>query len=316
MKVRKKSGKSCRDFPSLYTYRMLQPTVLQEKRDITHLSGYRTSTTARYYYEIFREEDLNHLLEFSRFSRESNLPILIISRGTNLLFVENEYPGIVIKNSLSGWKYDEDTKILQTFANESLWNIADTLEKEYNNSLWHRFIWLPGSVGGAVYGNAGCFGLETESNFLKATVYDMKEGVRKYFDKSDMEFGYRHSMLKLHPEYILISAVFDLSKKVEKYHSDVDNIDFRENKQPKGYSCGSFFKNPSKEQSAWWLIESVWLKWYHHGWAFWSDIHANFLMSDGKTCTGKDLYELVQLTEKKVYEKHWIQLVNEVKIIM
>jgi UDP-N-acetylenolpyruvoylglucosamine reductase len=59
-----------------------------------------------------------------------------------------------------------------------------------------------------------------------------------------MHFSYRSSILKETENYFLISAKFDLSKKVEKYHSDVDNIDFRENKQPKGNSCGSFFKNP------------------------------------------------------------------------
>lgn len=59
-----------------------------------------------------------------------------------------------------------------------------------------------------------------------------------------MQFSYRSSLLKTSENYFLISATFDLSQKVEKYHSDVDNIDFRENKQPKGNSCGSFFKNP------------------------------------------------------------------------
>ena len=59
-----------------------------------------------------------------------------------------------------------------------------------------------------------------------------------------MNFTYRSSILKEIEKYFLISATFNLSQKVEKYHSDVDNIDFRENKQPKGNSCGSFFKNP------------------------------------------------------------------------
>lgn len=59
-----------------------------------------------------------------------------------------------------------------------------------------------------------------------------------------MNFTYRSSILKETEKYFLISATFNLSQKVEKYHSDVDNIDFRENKQPKGNSCGSFFKNP------------------------------------------------------------------------
>jgi len=66
-----------------------------------------------------------------------------------------------------------------------------------------------------------------------------------------MNFNYRTSILKQNNnKYFLIEAVFDLSIKHEKYHSDVDNIYFRENKQPKGNTCGSFFKNPNREQSA------------------------------------------------------------------
>jgi UDP-N-acetylenolpyruvoylglucosamine reductase len=76
-------------------------------------------------------------------------------------------------------------------------------------------------------------------------------------NKEEMQFAYRHSIFKENPHLFLIGACFDLSEKQEKYHSDVDNIDFRENKQPKGYCCGSFFKNPSKETSAGYLIESV-----------------------------------------------------------
>jgi UDP-N-acetylenolpyruvoylglucosamine reductase len=66
-----------------------------------------------------------------------------------------------------------------------------------------------------------------------------------------MNFSYRNSILKENNnKFFLIEAKFDLSKKIEKYHSDVDNIDFRENKQPKGNTCGSFFKNPNREYSA------------------------------------------------------------------
>jgi UDP-N-acetylmuramate dehydrogenase len=102
---------------------------------------------------------------------------------------------------------------------------------------------------------------------------------------------------------------------VEKYHSDVDNIDFRENKQPKGNCCGSFFKNPNKEQSAGSLIESVGLRGYRHGGAYWSDIHANFLMSDGISCPPSDLIELVRLTQDRVQKETGIRLENEVRII-
>jgi UDP-N-acetylmuramate dehydrogenase len=62
-------------------------------------------------------------------------------------------------------------------------------------------------------------------------------------------------MMKDHKNYFLLSAEFDLSRKVERYRSDVDNIYFREHKQPKGYSCGSFWKNPTRDLSAGALIE-------------------------------------------------------------
>ena len=143
----------------------------------------------------------------------------------------------------------------------------------------------------------------------------MLSGKQMTVSKNEMQFSYRHSFLKDFPHLFLISTTFDLSQKIEKYHSDVDNIDFRENKQPKGNCCGSFFKNPGKEHSAGSLIERVGLKGYHHGGAYWSTLHANFLMSDGESCPPSDLLELVRLTQDLVREETGIELANEVRII-
>lgn len=231
-----------------------------------------------------------------------------------------------MKNSLFGWNFDIQDKILTTASAESIWNIAWALEKDYHEPLWHRFIGLPGTIAGAVVGNAGCFGLETASNFLDATAYDMRTGEIKVFSKADMQFAYRHSYFKDHPEYFLVSARFDLSKKVEKYASDVDNIDFRENKQPKGNSCGSFFKNPTefpegyiqtsdeRPPSAGALIEHIGFKGYRIGGAYWSPLHANFLLAD-TDCTPEDLITLVRMTQERVKAETGFDLVNEVRII-
>jgi UDP-N-acetylmuramate dehydrogenase len=89
---------------------------------------------------------------------------------------------------------------------------------------------------------------------------------------------------------------------------------FREHKQPKGNTCGSFFKNPSRENSAWKLIEEVWLKWNKIWWAFFSDKHANFLMNDG-TATYTDLLDLIKLAQEKVKGTYNVDLVPEVRII-
>lgn len=287
---------------------------LEKNKDITELSNYKTPSKAQYYFELCHENDVKKIYEIHTWAHKNNIPTLYISGGTNMLFAFECFEGIVIKNSLWWWTYDKDTKILHSYGAESIWDIAVSLEKNYGQDLWHRFIWLPGSVAGAVYWNAGCFGLETENNFVECKVLDLENGKVSTFKKDEMDFSYRTSRIKKEKKYFVISAVFDLSQKVEKYHSDVDNIDFRENKQPKGNSCGSFFKNPSKEQSAGYLIEQVWLKWYSIGGAYFSEKHANFLMHNGQG-SYKDMLELIELAQAKVKSTFDIELENEVQII-
>ena len=290
-------------------------SFLTQNHEIGHYSGYKTHVTCEYFYELVSENNLPRLHEAYLFALQNDLPFLIIGGGTNLLFSEKHFPGVVIKNSLSGYEYDTDKKLLKAYSSESIWDIASALEEKYSENIWHRFIGLPGSIGGAVFGNAGCFGLETESNFTQATLYDMNKWVRIDLSKEDMQFSYRHSFLKENPHLFLVWALFDLSEVHEKYASTVDNIYFREYKQPKGNCCGSFFKNPSRDLSAGMLIESVGLKWYRHGGAYWSDLHANFLMSDGENCLPSDLIELIKLTQERVKTEKWIDLVPEVRII-
>lgn len=282
--------------------------------DISWLSNYKTPAKARYYFELSDTEDIDKILEIVTWAKENNTKILWVSWGTNMLFAFDTYDGIVIKNSLAWWTYNSDSKILVSYGSEPIWNIAELLEKNYWQALWHRFIWLPGSVAWAVYGNAWCFGLETENNFVSCEVLDLEDGSIKTLYKEDMKFSYRSSILKLEKKYFLITATFDLSKKIEKYHSEVDNIDFRENKQPKWNSCGSFFKNPNKEWSAGYLIEQVWLKWHKIGWAYFSQRHANFLMNDG-TWSYRDLLDLIAHAQKLVLDQFDIKLENEVQII-
>lgn len=287
---------------------------ISENINITNFSNFKTPATAKYFFEITSENDIGKLFDIVEWSKKEDINILWISSGTNMLFAFDEYKWIVIKNSLKWWTYHTDTKILESYGAESIWNIAESLERECWQDLWHRFIWLPWSIAGAVYGNAWCFGLETESNFLSCVVLDLNSGQSKVLSKSDMQFSYRSSILKLEKKYFLVSATFDLSTKKEKYHSDVDNIDFRENKQPKWNCCGSFFKNPSKEQSAWYLIEQVWLKWHKIWGAYFSELHANFLMHDG-LWSYHDLIELINLAQEKVSKQFNVKLENEVQII-
>lgn len=258
---------------------------------------------------------LENLHEIFLFSQEKKLPLLVISGGTNILFSRDFFPGIVLKNSLRGYDFDKKTKKLTTFSGESITELAKILENIYQMPIWHRFIGLPGAVAGAVVGNAGCFGLEIQHNFESAEIFDMKNNRIFTLTNAEMHFDYRFSILKNHPEYFVTRANFDLGEIRQKYESDVDNIAFRETKQPKNPSCGSFFKNPSREVSAGFLIESVGLKGQGIGGALWSDIHANFLISADDSCRPEDLMALVRQTQKMVAEKTGYCLENEVRII-
>lgn len=287
---------------------------LEHKKNITNLSNYKTPAYAQYFFELKDTNDIDKAYEIYAWAKDESLPILFISWGTNLLFAFDEYKWVVVKNSLQWWTYDTQTSLLTSYWTESIWDIAESLENDYGQDIWHRFIWLPGSIAWAIYWNAGCFWLETENNFLECEVLNLDTGELLTLKKDDMEFSYRNSIIKKEKKFFIIHASFDLSKVVEKYSSTVDNIDFRENKQPKWNSCGSFFKNPNRDQSAGYLIEQVWLKGFQIWGAYFSEKHANFLMHDWSG-TYKDMLELIQLAQEKVKLEFWIELENEVQII-
>lgn len=286
---------------------------LKKDIDISDLSNFKTQAFAKYFFEINNRQDIDKLAFIYNYAKVNNLKILFIWWGTNLLFAFDIFNWIVIKNCLRWWNYDNKTKILEVYSSEYISDIAKDLFDNWQ-TLWKRFIWLPWSVWWAIYWNAWCFWLEIESNFLSAEVLDLDNWSIVLLDKEQMDFEYRTSKIKNTNNYFIISAKFDLSTLVEKYSSDIDNIHFREYKQPKGNSCGSFFKNPSKEHSAWKLIEEVWLKWKKIWWAFFSDIHANFLMSDW-TASYSDLLNLIELAKNEVNRKFNIELIPEVRII-
>ena len=289
--------------------------ILEKNIEITNLSNFKTKAFSKYYFEINNEKDLFLLFDIVKFSKESNLSLLFIWAWTNMLFAFDVFDWIVIKNNLDWWSYNEETKILESYSNELISDISVNLEEKLWQGLWHRFIWLPWSIGWAVYWNAWCFWLDTEDNFIEADIMDLNNWHMSTIAKENMSFSYRSSFLKeKNNSYFLIKARFDLSKKIERYHSDVDNIFFREHKQPKWNTCWSFFKNPSREQSAWYLIEHVWLKWHHVWWAYFSEKHANFLMNDW-TAIFEDLISLINLAKKRVKEIFNIELINEVRII-
>lgn len=288
---------------------------LKKNVDISDLSWFKTKAFTKYYFEINSIEDLSFLKYITEFSKNNNLKILFVWWWTNILFAFDLYNWIIIKNNLKWFYYDKNTNILEVYSSEKIWEIREKLEKKYNQNIWHRFIWLPWSIWWATFWNAGCFGLEIENNFLSCEVYNLENNKIEILDKKEVKFSYRNSIFKETQKYFIIKIKFDLSKVIEKYSSSIDNIKFREEVQPKWNSCWSFFKNPSSKISAWYLIEQVWLKWFSYKNAYFSDKHANFLMTKNDLWDYRDLIFLVEKAKKLVLEKYNINLENEVRII-
>lgn len=285
---------------------------MKQHVDISHLSWYQTPARARYFVS-FEGDNIDEVRAAVRFIREMKLPILTIAGGRNSLLAFDEYPGLVIYNSSEGYNLGVDRQ-LSVLSGQSIWDLAEALENDHGIDLWHRFQGLPGSVGGAVFGNAGCFWLEIGPYVTSIQILDMQTGDILTKTGEELNFDYRWSECKNHPEWFILSIDFDLSELREKYVSEEEPLLWRERVQPVWLSCGSFFKNPSREQSAGSLIESVGLKGYHHGGAYFSEKHANFLMSDG-TATWQELTELITMAQERVREQFQIQLEPEVRII-
>lgn len=175
---------------------------------------------------------------------------------------------------------------------------------------------FPGTIGGIVTMNASAHNQSLADVFESALVFDIKTKQLKTFNKNDMNFSYRNSIIK-REEYILLEAVLNLNiKPKEEIHMQMaQNKEFRKNKQPNlsKPNCGSVFKNP-KDDSAGRLLEAVGAKDFCIGGAKVYEKHANFIINFDNA-TSEDVSLLMENMYNKVKEKFNIELIPEVEYI-
>ncbi len=175
---------------------------------------------------------------------------------------------------------------------------------------------IPGSVGGAIVGNAGCYGKETKDFLEEVEIFNIKTGKISIVKPSELGFDYRHSRLKENSELIVLSAIFKLEKvnKKQALKEIAAEKQLRLDKHPQGPSCGSWFKNPERGVPAWKFIETAGMKGTIVGGAKISRKHANFLVNYHHA-KAIDIFKLSKLVQRKVKSKTKIDLEPEVKII-
>lgn len=285
---------------------------LEENKDLKYLSSFRTNAWAKYFFELKNLDDIEKLKEIINFARQNNLKYEFIWAWTNLLFAFEEFEWIIIKNSIRSENLILAWNILEVYS----WDIVVLKTRQLIDKSFTKFasfLWLPGTFWWALVGNAWCFWLEIKDIFVSALLLDLESLEIIEIDKEFMNFEYRNSKLKNNKNYFVISMKLDISG--QNNLADVEEaIKKRKETQPWWVAtCWSFFKNPVWD-SAWSLIEAVWLKWHILNWAKISEKHANFFVNFDNA-NYKDILELRDLAKEKVKKEFEIELEEEVKII-
>ncbi|YCA42644.1 UDP-N-acetylmuramate dehydrogenase [Bacillus sp. JZ8] len=246
--------------------------------------------------------------------KKHNIPWRAIGRGSNLLVSDEGIKGAVIKlgRDISDLTVEE-TKV-KVGGGYSIVALATQLSRKGLTGLEFA-AGIPGSVGGAVYMNAGAHGSDMSKILEKALVL-FEDGTIEWLTNDELQFSYRHSILQNERPGICIEAVLSLEEGnreaiVEKIQK---NKDYRKETQPWNFPCaGSIFRNPLPNYAGE-LIEKNGLKGYEIGGAKVSDLHANFIVNTG-SATAQDVVDLITYIQKTIKEKEGIEMHTEVEIV-
>lgn len=261
----------------------------------------------------FEPKNIDALKKAIVYLKEANIPIRAIGRGSNLLVADGGIEGAVIKvgEGLNHLKQD-DNKIT-VGGGYSLIPLATLMSREAFTGLEFA-AGIPGSVGGAVFMNAGAHGSDMSQIVEKALIL-FPDGELKWLSNEELGFSYRTSVLQK-TGGICVEAALVLEKgDKETIMAELKkNKDYRRNTQPWNFPCcGSVFRNPLPNYAGQ-LIESSGLKGTKIGGAQISEMHANFIVNTGDA-KAQDVLDLISFIQKTIKEKHGIDIETEVEII-
>jgi len=287
--------------------------LLPEVKENVSLAQYTTfkiGGNAKYFFTAKRREEI---IKAVKAAQQCDLSFFILANGSNVLFSDNGFNGLVIKlentnNELrNNIIYAESGTMLSTIVNKATENGLSGLE-------WAAGI--PGTVGGAVRGNAGAFNTSMSDILNSVEAIDVSSLEVKNYEVKNCEFEYRNSVFKKNKNLIILSTKIKLEKedkeKIDKRTEEY--ISYRKSHHPLEFSsAGSIFKNPL-EFSAGELIEKCGLNGKIIGNAQISEKHCNFIINLGEA-TAKDVLALIKLAKEKVKENFEIELEEEIIIL-
>lgn len=286
---------------------------LQQNVSLVSHTSSRVGGVAAYF---VAESDLNTFASDVSWCYEKDLPFTILGGGTNVLVSSTGIDALVLHNRCNKIEItgtDEQPLIHaesgSTFAAVSRFAAQNAL----SGLEWACAI--PGTLGGAVYGNAGAFGSDMSKTLKMAYIVHREIG-NQTLSTEEMAYSYRSSTLKRDPgKAVVLAADLNVQKgDGEQIKLIMDaNIAKRKASQPGGASMGSTFKNPVGDHAGR-LIEASGLKGTKVGGVQVSPVHANFLINDG-TGRPEDYLELIRLIQSTVAQKFGVALELEIELI-
>jgi UDP-N-acetylmuramate dehydrogenase len=264
---------------------------------------------------FFKPNNKNHLIEFLAEAKKNNIKTTILGAGSNILFRDNGVKGVVIKLG-SNFSYIKLlNKEIIDVGSATLDRKVANFAKDNNLTNFEFLSCIPGSIGGAIVMNSGCYNADISKVLMSIKVIDKNNLIQKEIKKDDIKFLYRGT--NLNEDLIIISAKFKglLSKKdvIEKKQSRL--VERKKLSQPSQIkTCGSTFKNVDKNKKAWKLIKEAGCIDFREGDAEISKKHCNFFVNNGKA-KSSDIEKLIKKVKKEVLAKTGVNLELEIKII-
>lgn len=283
---------------------------VKEYEDMSKHITFKAGGKARFYVEVESEEEL---INFIKYCQKANLNYFILGRGSDLLVSDKGYDGIIISTIYLNKIRLLGKNIIEADAGATLADIAlFSLENELSGFEFASGI--PGTLGGAVFMNAGAYDGEIKDILLEIKVLEEDLSI-SYIEASKLDLAYRYSNIEKKKQIVLAARLQLQKGKYEEIRAKINDLDFRRrDKQPLEYpSAGSTFKRP-KGYFAGKLISDSGLMGYKIGYAEVSTKHAGFVINKG-SASASDIYKLICYIQKVVKEKYNVELEREVRLL-
>ncbi len=286
---------------------MVKSLTYEAKKKLADLSTFGIGGEAFSYCEVHSVKEMQLALKEAQ---KQQIPWIVIGKGSNCLFDDRGFSGLVIHNKIDFLEHQGSS--FRVGAGYSFALLGTRTAKMGWEGLEFA-CGIPGSVGGAVYMNAGVGTAEVKDVLTTVDFVDA-EGTLLSFSREDLEFGYRSSPFQSMAGAI-VSASFQLEPCAEAKKKQREMLSKRITTQPyDAKSVGCIFRNPSKEKPAGQLIDQCGLKGKKIGGAMVSPKHANFIVNTGDA-KADDVRQLMQLIKEEILHRFGVTLETEVRFI-